>query len=79
LNHLSSLCKAGFEIHHAFAGKIAVYKWILERNCLIPPFSVFYVGCGAIVINKDRILLVQEKSGPKKNTFGVPSGRANPG
>jgi len=51
----------------------------LKRACLIPPFSVFYVGCGAIVINKDRILLVQEKSGTRKNLFGVPGGRANPG
>lgn len=69
----------GFKIHSGGEDTITLCQWIAARKNLIPPYSVFYVGCGAAVILNGRILVVQESNGIRKGRFGLPSGRADPG
>lgn len=76
---MQKLCDIGFEIHQGLNKKIRLNKWIALRDNLIPPFSVFYVACGALVIKDGTVLLVQEASGSRKGKYGLPGGRADPG
>ena len=52
----------GYKIHHGRDNRIALYKWLSNRSDLVPPYSNFYISCGAAVIDNDRLLLVQESN-----------------
>lgn len=71
--------KLGFKIHHGLDQEIAFTKWISTERNLIPPYSMFYVACGAILIKDDKLLMVQEKLGGAKGRYGLPGGRADLG
>lgn len=64
----------GFEIHHAEKNYIMLYKWLRQNSVNnLPPFATHLVGCGGIVLNENNeILLVQEKSGPRKGYWNIP-------
>jgi hypothetical protein len=32
------------------------------KKDLVPPYSMFIISCGGIILHKDRVLLVQEKA-----------------
>ena len=64
--HVSFLCQNGYTIHKGIDKQITLYKWISRRSVLVPPYSSFYISCGAVLINKGKILLVQEKNGARK-------------
>ena len=68
-------------MHHAENEYIMLSKWLLkDRLSTLPSFSTHYVGCaGAIINDKNEILLIKEKSGAKKDQWGIPGGRANLG
>lgn len=59
---LSFLCDLHFKIHHGYGDKITLYRWLLPQKDLVVPYSLIIVGCGAIIIKDDAILLVQEKA-----------------
>ena len=42
-----------FLIHHAINQQIVLYKWICTLDDLVPPFSMFYIACGAIIIRNN--------------------------
>ncbi len=56
-------------MHHAEPEYIMLSKWLLnERQCNLPTYSTHYVGCaGAVINDNNEILLIKERSGPKKN------------
>jgi hypothetical protein len=59
LEHTSYLVnELGYKIHHGKDNKIALYKWLSKKSDLVPPYSNFYVSCGAIVIDNNHLLLV---------------------
>ena len=59
LEHTSHLVnKMGYRIHHGKDNEIALYKWLSQESDLVPPYSNFYVSCGAVVINNDCLLVV---------------------
>ena len=68
-----------YSIHHAIDNKVVVYKWLSAREDLVVPYSAFLVAAGALVINNDKLLLVQEKSGERKGYYGIPGGRVDRG
>jgi ADP-ribose pyrophosphatase YjhB (NUDIX family) len=44
---------------------------------MITPFSTVHVSAGAILIMNNKILLVREKGGYRKDAYGIPGGRTN--
>ena len=77
--HIALEC--GFEMHHAESEYIMLNKWLLQnRTNTLPSYCTHYVGCaGAVINDKNEILLVKERSGDKKDQWGIPGGRANLG
>lgn len=55
------LVKAGFRIHEGLDNNIHLYKWLQPEKDLVPPYSMFFLGCGGAIIDKNCLLLVQEK------------------
>ena len=52
----------GFNIHHGIGKSLSLYKWMLkDRKDLVVPYSMFHIGCGGVLIEDNKILLVQEK------------------
>lgn len=72
INELSaqilSICSNQFKfnIHHGLGKDLSMYRWMTEQRDLVTPYSMFYISCGAIIIENDHILLVQEKNGNRK-------------
>ena len=73
------LCAKGFKIHSGIDHSLVLYKWISSRSLLAPPFSNFHLSCGSVIVKEQKILLVQEKFGPRKGEYGIPGGRADVG
>jgi ADP-ribose pyrophosphatase YjhB (NUDIX family) len=71
------LCSAGFRIQYGVGEKLVLTKWIGKIKNMIIPYSAAYMSAGAIIIKANQILLVQEKTGFRKQQFGIPSGRSN--
>lgn len=70
--------KQGFVFHHAEKEYAMLNAWLAdhEENKL-PPNASHQVGVGSVVINPEgKMLLVQEKNGPLKNTgiWKLPTG-----
>lgn len=68
----------GFDLHHAEKGYLMLTAWLDEKDSTIPPNASHQIGVGCIVLNddKDRMLCVQEKFGPLKNSgvWKMPTG-----
>lgn len=58
----------GFDFHHADKGKVMLTAWLPETPNTLPGNASHQVGVGVCVVDaEDRILLVQERSGPAAN------------
>lgn len=62
LGLLSTVVDHQFKIHHGKEDSVILYRWLSEMQDLVPAFSRFYVGCGAIVIRNECVLVVKEKN-----------------
>ena len=68
----------GYKIHHGKDNRVVLYKWLLkDKTDLVPPYSTVYFSCGAVVIDKQHLLMVKEKTGPRQGIFGLPGGRSD--
>ena len=52
----------GYSIHHGKNKSMALYKWLSHKSNLVPPYSNFYISCGSVVIEDNKILMVEEKN-----------------
>ncbi|KAH7299228.1 hypothetical protein KP509_24G001000 [Ceratopteris richardii] len=69
--------KEGFVYHHAEQDYLMLTLWIPESVCTLPANASHQVGIGALVMNtENRLLLVQEVTGPTKGsgTWKMPTG-----
>ncbi|KAF5287921.1 hypothetical protein FQA39_LY15625 [Lamprigera yunnana] len=72
------LIKNGFIFHHAKETFVMLRMWIAEEVDLTPPYAHTMVGVGAVVINDDNVLVVQEKYGIS-DFWKLPGGYVEPG
>jgi len=55
--------QAGFKLHYGKGEDISLYRWMREgKKDLVPAYSTHVISCGGVIINEDKILLVEEKS-----------------
>ncbi|KAJ1439764.1 NUDIX hydrolase domain-like protein [Ochromonadaceae sp. CCMP2298] len=75
--------RAGFSLHHAEKEYIMLNCWLSTDDNRMPPSASHQVGVGSVVLHPqhDKILLVQERSGPLKNTgtWKLPTGLCDHG
>jgi hypothetical protein len=69
----------GFQFHHAENSYLMLTNWLSNQSSSRLPLNASHqVGVGCVVINKQgKILLVQERNGPLKNTqiWKLPTGK----
>ncbi|KRX03694.1 NUDIX hydrolase domain protein [Pseudocohnilembus persalinus] len=73
--------KMGFKLHHSKNNYLMTYLWLdKERTDNIPGYTTHMVGAGGIVIdNQERLLLLRENSGNRKDKWNIPMGRVDLG
>uniref|UniRef100_A0A0D6R947 Nudix hydrolase domain-containing protein n=1 Tax=Araucaria cunninghamii TaxID=56994 RepID=A0A0D6R947_ARACU len=65
----------GFWYHHAEPTYVMLAYWIPESSCTLPPNASHQVGVGGFVLNENnKVLVVQEKNGPYKGVWKIPTG-----
>ena len=72
----------GFIFHHAEKNFIMMTTWLSEEENRMPAGATHHVGVGCVVVSPDnKMLLVQERSGPLKDTgvWKIPTGYVDPG
>lgn len=82
--HSRNSARHGFEVHHANKENIVLVQWLPSTPSTIPQPSSHYVGVGvAVVDERNRILVVQEKFGPAsrrgKDFWKMPTGLVDNG
>ncbi len=80
---MGALMKAGFSIHHAQSDYIMLTVWLLtDKPNLMPHYASTHLGAGALVVNRDRkVLVVTERYAWKKKTqfWKLPGGAMDVG
>lgn len=61
-------------MHHCTEDYLLFSQWLHSEPNKLPNFTTHYVGAGGIIIHNNRLLLVQEKNGLKREQWGVPNG-----
>ena len=57
---LDLLCnKMGYEVHRGKGKDIVLNKWVSKASNLIPPYTLFIVAAGALLIHEGKVFLVQ--------------------
>ena len=67
----------GFVFHHAEKDYVMLTTWLSEQENHMPPGASHHVGVGCVVVSPDnKILLVQERNGPLKDSgiWKIPTG-----
>eukprot|EP00347_Sterkiella_histriomuscorum_P002762 403366900 len=81
--HLMNVAvRHGFQFHHASPkGYVLMCLWLDKKTpCKIPAYSDHYVGVGGAIINdKNEILMIQEVRSPEPRPWKLPGGFMNPG
>jgi hypothetical protein len=81
IEHAKKVLGSGFKIHHAREDYVLFYRGLGQEGAenltlaqlRLPSYTSHSVGCGGIVLNeKDELLLVQEKHGPRRGFWNVP-------
>jgi hypothetical protein len=64
--------KSGFKLHYAKGEDVSLYRWMREgKKDLVPAYSTHVISCGGVIVNENKILLVEEKS-VQRLIFRVP-------
>ena len=74
---IASAIEQGFVFHHAERDYVMLNHWLSEaEENKLPPNASHQVGVGCVVLKDGKLLLVQEKNGPLKNTgiWKLPTG-----
>jgi hypothetical protein len=74
--------KHGFYFHHASPkGYVLMCLWLdKSTHDKIPSYSDHYVGVGGAVVNeRDEILMIQEVRSPEPKPWKMPGGFMDPG
>ena len=70
----------GFAFHHANAELSVLLKWLpAEEQCNVPLFAHTMVGVGAMVVNKNKEILVVQEKYYKTPHWKLPGGYVDPG
>lgn len=80
--HLIPSCiSLGFDFHLAKPGQVTLCKWLPESPSRLPNGPTHQIGIGALVLDENKMLVVQEKTGPAaaKKLWKMPTGLADPG
>lgn len=75
-----TLCKQGFNFHHANPQRVALLKWIeTKEKCNVPPYAHTLVGVGGMVVTEEgQVLVVQERFYVQPH-WKLPGGYLDPG
>lgn len=79
---MNAAFKHGFYFHHAHEKEsyVLMIKWLDKKvPCRMPPYANHYVGVGGAVINeKNEILLIKENRSLDQRRWKLPGGFADP-
>jgi len=75
-NLIPIAAKHGFVFHHTKTDYLMMTHWLSEEANHLPHFASHYVGVGGMVINveKESILVIQEKVAFRENLWKIPGG-----
>ncbi|CAD8072185.1 unnamed protein product [Paramecium sonneborni] len=74
------LIELGFQMHHCTQNYLLFSQWIVQNyKSQLPNYTTHSVGAGGLIINKNQILLIQEKNGLYKDEWSIPGGLVNDG
>lgn len=70
----------GFSFHHANAELSVLLKWLpVEEPCQVPNFAHTTIGVGAMVVNKNKEILVVQEKYHTQASWKLPGGFVDPG
>lgn len=62
-------------MHHCTEHYLLFSQWLVKgEKSRLPSITTHNVGAGGLIIKDNKILLVQEKNGSKKEMWGIPNG-----
>lgn len=77
--HIKEAVNAGFILHHAQDGRVAMVKWLREGASKVPSFGTHQIGVAGICINEHSQVLVCKEKNSKFAHWKFPGGLADKG